>query len=71
MGVRSPPKRRQRAQIAAAAPSTTTEHIGPIGVKRKLLFTDAYNGGEQSGKRAKPDALSGAANKRARGMAPQ
>ena len=66
MGVRSPPKRRQR-DTAAAVPSSTNQHIGPIGVKRKLIFTDAYGGGEQSGKRAKSDAVSVAANARARG----
>ena len=71
MGVRSQPKRRQRASPATVVPSSTSEHIGSIGVKRKLLFTDAYNGGEQSGKRAKPDAASVAANAHARGIGPQ
>ena len=70
MGVKTLPKRRQ-AQTVAAVPSSTSQHIGPIGIKRKLLFTDAYNGREQSGKRAKPDAVSAAANAHARGIAPQ
>ena len=70
MGVKTLPKRRQ-ARTVAAVPSSTSQHIGPIGIKRKLLFTDAYNGREQSGKRAKPDAVSAAANAHARGIAPQ
>jgi hypothetical protein len=69
MGARTPPKRCQPAPTAAV-PSSTSRHIGPIGVKRKLLFTDAFNGGEQSGKRAKADALSAAANAHARSMVP-
>ncbi len=42
-------------------PNSITQHIGPIG-KCKLLFTDPYSGGEQSGKQAKADALSAPAN---------
>jgi hypothetical protein len=58
MGARTPPKRCQPAR-AAVLPSSTSQHIGPINAKRKLLFTDAYSGGEQSGKRAKVDAAGG------------
>ena len=70
MGVRTPPKRCQRQPVTAAIPSSTSQHIGPINVKRKLLFNDAYNGGEQSGKCAKADAVSGAANALACSMTP-
>lgn len=66
MGVKTPPKRHHPGCVAAV-PSSTSQHIGLTGVKRKYLFTDAYNGGEQSGKRAKYDAVSSAANARARG----
>src|ERR1700761_4071075 len=47
MGVKTPPKRRHPGCIAAV-PSSTSQHIGLTGVKCKYLFTDAYNGGEQS-----------------------
>ena len=70
MGVRAPPKRCQWQPVTAAIPSSTSQHIRPVNVKCKLLFTDACNGGEQSGKRAKADAVSGAANVLARSMAP-
>ncbi len=55
------PKRCQRP--SPDLPNSTTQHIGPIG-KCKLLFTDPYSGGEQSGKWAKADALSAPANTR-------
>ena len=63
---RKSPKRRQ--PLAPDLPNSTTQHIGPIG-KRKLIFTDPYSGGEQSGKRAKADALSASANARFRSLA--
>ena len=46
----------------SAVPSTTSQHIGSMGRKRKLLFTDAYGGGEQSSKHARADAVLAAAN---------
>ncbi len=49
-------------------PNLTTQHIGPIG-KCKLLFTDPYSGGEQSGKQAKADALSAPTNTHFRSLA--
>ena len=70
MGVKTLPKRCQ-AQTVATVPSFTSLHIGPIGIKWKLLFTDTYNGREQSGKCAKPDAVSAAANAHAHGIASQ
>ncbi len=60
------PKRRQRP--SPDLPNSTTQHIGPIG-KCKLLFTDPYSGGEQSGKQAKADALSAPANARFHSLA--
>ena len=42
MGVRAPPKRCQQKPVTAAIPSSTSQHIGPVNVKCKLLFTDAY-----------------------------
>ena len=48
----------------------TERSIGASKGKRKFLHTEAYAGGEQSGKRAKPDALSAAANARARAPPP-
>jgi hypothetical protein len=78
MGARTPPKRRQptppkrrQPTHSAAVPSSTSQHIGAIGVKRKLTFTDAYSSGERSGKLAKSDAVSAAANLHARSMVPQ
>ena len=41
--------------LAPDLPNSMTQHIGPIG-KCKLIFTDPYSGGEQSGKQAKADA---------------
>ncbi len=42
-------------------PNSTTQYIRPVG-KHKLLFTDPYSEGEQSGKWAKADALSAPTN---------
>jgi hypothetical protein len=44
----------------------TERSIGVVKGKRKRLHNDPYAGGERSGKRAKSDALSQAANARAR-----
>jgi len=48
--------------------NSTTEHIGPTG-KCKIVFNDPYCGREQSGKCAKIDAISAAANARAHALA--
>ena len=70
MGVRAPPKQCQWQPVTAAISSSTSQHIEAVNVKRKLLFTDAYNREEQSGKHAKADAVSGVANALAHSMAP-
>ena len=59
MGVKRGEKRRGKVDSAH-----TAEHIGVP--KRKRPTDDPYGAGEQSGKRAKPDAISSAANARAR-----
>jgi hypothetical protein len=63
MGVKRGEKRR-RGKVDSAL---TAEHIGVP--KRKRTNDDPYGAGEQSGKRAKPDAVSTAANARARAAA--
>lgn len=68
MHARISPKRRQRP--APALPSSTAQHIGPSGKRKSAQYPDPYSGREQSGKRAKPDAVSAAANARARSLAP-
>ena len=64
MGCKRAPKRRLPGEHGL-----TERSIGAPKGKRKCLYTDPYAGGERSGKRAKPDALSAEANARAR--APQ
>jgi hypothetical protein len=59
MGVKRGKKRQGKADSAL-----TAEHIGVP--KRKRTNDDPYGAGEDSGKRAKPDAVSAAANARAR-----
>jgi hypothetical protein len=59
MGVKRGEKRRAKVDSAL-----TAEHIGVP--KRKRPNEDPYGAGEDSGKRAKPDAVSAAANARAR-----
>jgi hypothetical protein len=59
MGVKRGEKRRGKVDSAL-----TAEHIGVP--KRKRPNDDPYGAGEDSGKRAKPDAVSAAANARAR-----
>jgi len=63
------PKRRQRP-AASALPGSTAQHIGPSGKRKLVVYTDPYSGGEQSGKQAKPDAVSAASNTRACSLAP-
>ena len=60
MGVKRGEKKR-RGKVDSAR---TAEHIGVP--KRKRTTDDPYGAGEQSGKRAKPDAVSAAANDRSR-----
>jgi hypothetical protein len=62
MGVKRGEKRRGKVDSAL-----TGEHIGVP--KRKRANSDPYGAGEHSGKRAKPDAVSIAANTRARAAA--
>ena len=62
MGVKMPPKQCQCQIAIAAVPSTTSQHISSMGRKHKLLFTDPYGSGEQSGKHARANAVSVAAN---------
>lgn len=69
MHVRISPKRRRRDQAVPNTPSSTAQHIGPRGKRKLATYTDPYCGGEQSGKRAKPDAVSAAANSCARSLA--
>ena len=59
MGVKRGEKRRRKVDSAL-----TADHIGVP--KRKRPTDDPYGAGEHSGKRAKPDAVSTAANTRAR-----
>ncbi len=69
MHVRISPKRRQRS-AASILPSSTAQHIGATGKRKLNVYTDPYSGGEQLGKRAKPDAVSVVTNVRARSLAP-
>ena len=62
MGVKTPPKWCQCQTAIATVPSTTSQHIGSMGKKHKLLFTDAYSSREQSGKHARANTVSAAAN---------
>jgi hypothetical protein len=67
MGVKRAPKRKRLPEERRQ----TERCIGPTKGKRqrRLNDDDAYAGGERSGKRAKPDATSAAANARARAAA--
>ena len=60
MGVKWAPKRKQ--QHLPEERGLTEQSIGVAKGKRRRVHEDPYAGGEQSGKRAKPDALSTAAN---------
>ncbi|KAH9011578.1 hypothetical protein EDB84DRAFT_1445098 [Lactarius hengduanensis] len=61
MGIKRGNKARGKVDSAR-----TAEHIGEINRKRNRENEDPYGAGEQSGKRAKPDARSAAANVDAR-----
>lgn len=65
MGFQMLPKQCHPTSIVMV-PSFTSQHIRLFGVKWKYLFTNAYNGGEQSSKHAKADVTSAAANAHAR-----
>jgi hypothetical protein len=62
MGVKRSSKRQGKGKVDSAL---TAQHIGEPNRKR-AADNDPYGAGEQSGKRAKPDARSAAANSRAR-----
>ena len=62
MGVQHGKKRQGKGKVDSAL---TAQHIGMPNRKR-VADNDPYGAGEQSGKRAKPDARSAAANARAR-----
>jgi hypothetical protein len=64
MGVKRGDKCRGKGKVDSAL---TAQHIGEPN--RKRAADDPYGAGEQSGKRAKPDARSAAANTRARAAA--
>jgi hypothetical protein len=66
MGAKRAPKRKC---IPEERGLTAQSVIGVTKAKRRV-HTDPYAGGERSGKRAKPDAMSAAANRRARGLSP-
>ena len=58
MGARNAPRR----QCLPDEQGFTEHSVGAIKEKHKRLHEDPYAGGERSGKRAKPDAQSQAAN---------
>jgi hypothetical protein len=67
MGVKRAPKRKRLPEERGI----TEQSIGVAKGKKRRLHQDPYAGGERSGKRAKPDALSAAATTQARAcMAP-
>jgi hypothetical protein len=67
MGAKCTPKRKCPPEERGL----TAQSMGIAKTKAKRrIHTDPYAGGERSGKRAKPDAMSAAANRRARGLSP-
>lgn len=66
MGAKKAPRRRCLPEERGL----TERSIGVVKGKRKRLHNDPYAGGERSGKRARPDALSQAANASARALPP-
>ena len=60
IGVKRAPK--QKRQCLPEERGLTEQSIGIAKGKRRRVHEDPYAGGERSGKRAKPDALSTAAN---------
>jgi pyruvate/2-oxoglutarate dehydrogenase complex dihydrolipoamide acyltransferase (E2) component len=65
MGVKRRPKRKRLPEERGI----TEQSIGVTKGKRRRIHQDPYAGGERSGKRTKPDALSATANARARANA--
>ena len=65
MGVRKKTPKRKDGPIGG----NTEQRIGPTKGKRSRKYSDPYAAGERSGKRAKPDAVSTAANEGARACA--
>ncbi len=68
MGARKAPKAPKRNHGPVAG--NTEKCIGAVKGKRSRKYSDPHAGGERSGKRAKPDALSATANESARAMPP-
>jgi hypothetical protein len=66
MGAKKAPRR----QCLPEERGLTERSIGAVKGKRKRLHNDPYAGGKRSGKRAKSDALSQAANASTRGHVP-
>ena len=66
MGVGKAPKRKP----VPTGGNTSTECIGPVKGKHAHKYTDPYAAGERSGKHAKPDAVSAAANEYAHASVP-
>jgi len=66
MGVRKAPKRKP----TPVSGNSTERCIGAVKGKHARKHTDPYAGGERSGKRAKHDAVSAAANELARAAVP-
>jgi hypothetical protein len=66
MGVKRPPKRKRLPEERGL----TERAIGVTKGRRRTNNNNPYGGGERSGKRAKSDALSAEANRRARGCVP-
>jgi len=62
MGARKPPKQKH----GPADENNAERCIGPVKGKCAHKYTDPYAGGKRSGKHAKPDAVSSAANERTR-----
>jgi len=66
IGVGKAPKRKP----GPTSRNTSTECIGPVKGKRARKYTDPYAAGKRSGKHAKPNAVSVAANERAHASVP-
>ena len=72
-GDRRPPKRNPGPVVEGTNTGEGTnaeKRIGAVKGKRPRKHSDSYGVGERSGKRAKPDAVSAAANERARDAVP-
>ena len=56
------PRKASKCTHGPVSGNTATEHIGHAKGKRSRKYTDPYAGGKRSGKCAKPDVVSAAAN---------